>query len=170
VYGGSGLFLGNVNGYFDISSCIFFRNTAQSGAGAFIIAFQNYDIELSQCTFEENIIITTGNGGGLQVDHDNTVSLLDINFIQNTASLGSGGGAYFSSRNSGTICERLFFKDNVAGSSGGALSFVTDHLGTMISNSTFIRNIAGAAGAVGESVCNTVIFIHQYDLSIVIIC
>ncbi len=72
------------------TDCTFQSNTAKNG-GAFYLYLTN--LTLTNCTISDNKA-TSGNGGGINIEHDSTLYLNQTSIKSNSAS-SQGGGVYF---------------------------------------------------------------------------
>lgn len=118
-----------------VTNCIFTGNSAVYGGGGMYNEESNPTV--TNCVFIDNV--TTGAGGGMGNEYRSTPSMMDCNFISNTAN--RGGGMYnYESDPSVNNCT---FNDNTANDGGGMLNERCD---PTVTNCKFSGNEADNGG------------------------
>lgn len=126
----------------------FVANSAGYGGGIYNVdATAAASLTIIDSDFISNSASSYSGGGGLY-NRRGTLTVTNTRFISNTAPNGRGGGIRISDRSTATFTDSAFIA-NSAGSSGGGI-YIFDSRSTLtLINTRFISNITGAEGAGG---------------------
>ena len=148
-----------------LSECNFTNNIAENQGGALYLQFSNSPILITQSYFMSNRLRRDNSiGGAVYISgNDNTVSINEGAFINNTVPEGSGGALYSrGERTNFSFVDMLFLNNSVTSRErstsfgfGGAVYVSTSRGSNVISvkGSAFINNMVarGSAGALGAT-------------------
>eukprot|EP01129_Flabellula_baltica_P008864 TRINITY_DN3547_c0_g1_i1.p1 TRINITY_DN3547_c0_g1~~TRINITY_DN3547_c0_g1_i1.p1 ORF type:complete len:354 (-),score=60.47 TRINITY_DN3547_c0_g1_i1:642-1679(-) len=136
-FDGGCIYVGDRVQYLAMVNCAFSRCVAMYFGGAVSVSSLDAVVEMTNVSFVEN---KASNGGGLYVRNSGIVSLSDVLFEGNVASL-SGGGVHGLSP---FVIKDTEFLNNWAGSRGGALYLSSTN--GIVTKSEFSNNTAKEGG------------------------
>ncbi len=139
--------INNVSATLALSNSLVNRNMAFNGATGALGVAGNGAVTITSTTVRDNYSGTTGGGFG---DENLTanVTLVNDQFISNTA-LTNGGGVQAGGAGTTTTISGCLFADNTAGGLGGGLDLTGGT--TTITDTRFTENTAESGGGIEES-------------------
>lgn len=130
------------SGFVSVSSCDFYDNAGESGAGLEIM-FSDAEVTVNDSTFNDN---QTTNAGAAALLYGLAGVTIRRTSFDNDDSTGNIGGALYTSTISGEVSiEDSSFSDSSSPSNGGAVA-ATSVGGLSIIDSTFVNNTSGFDG------------------------
>jgi len=120
------------------------------GAGIAVVPISNATVSMTDVSFANNAISSSGTGAGLYADNL-TLTITDGNFAQNFATSGFGAGAHIGN-STATITDATFRSNGLSSGGGGGGGLHSVNSNTSLSGVHFSDNFGGYSGGNGGAI------------------